>query len=35
MARWAYRVLYRGDENFKAWLEGLGFDLTEEDEEEE
>jgi len=32
VARWAYHVLYRGDENFKAWLEGLGFDLTEEDE---
>ncbi len=35
VARWAYHVLYRGDENFKAWLEGLGFDLSEDGEEEE
>jgi hypothetical protein len=34
VARWAYRVLYDRDENFKAWLEGLGFDLTEEEEED-
>lgn len=32
VAIWAYHVLYRCDENFKAWLEGLGFDLTEEEE---
>jgi len=35
VARWAYNVLYDRDENFKGWLEGLGFDLSEDGEEEE
>ena len=32
VARWAYNVLYDRDENFKGWLEGLGFDLSEDGE---
>lgn len=35
VARWAFDVLYSRDENFGAWLESLGFDLSEDEDAEE
>jgi len=35
VARWAYNALYCQDENFKAWLGGLGFNLDAEYDDEQ